>query len=156
MIARLMTEPSPYELPIFRRAHTATAPDGSDVAIIDPAYEVSMSNPTMGTLRLSSGLELENCNPSFIWSDDSRYLAVPRYFLRFSLFRRQRLAIIDTEKRRVALSPETACYFQPDSFADGILVALREPFGAATPVTWDIPDQFSTFKPIAVNWSGSS
>jgi hypothetical protein len=143
-----MAEPSPYDLPIFRRAHTATAPDGSDVATIDPADEVSMSNPTMGTLRLSSGLELEGCNPSFIWSDDSRYLAVPMYFRRFGLFRRQRLAIVDAVGRRVLVSPEIACYFQPDSFTDGVLVVIKEPFGSATRVTWEIPAQLDEFEMI--------
>ena len=149
------TNPSPYDLPIFRRAHTATAPDGSDVATIDPAYEVSMSNPTMGTLRLSSGLDLEGCNPSFIWSDDSRYLAVPIYFRRFGLFRRQRLAIVDTVEQRVVASPETACYFQPESFTEGILVVVKEPFGSAKRVRWSIPGQFQRFKEVAVNWAGT-
>jgi len=147
-----MTLPSPYDLPIFRRSHTATAPDGADTAVIDPAWEVSMSNPTYGTLRLASGLELDDCNPSFIWSDDSRYLAVPRYFKRFGLFRRQRLAIVDTVERRVLVSPEIACYFQPDSFSDGVLVVLKEPFGAATRVTWDIPGHLGGFEAVDVQW----
>ena len=75
----------PYNLPIWRRAHRASSPDAQIVAEIDAAYEISMGNPTCGTLRLSTGLELERCNPSFIWSDDSRYLAVPRYFNRAAM-----------------------------------------------------------------------
>ncbi len=151
-----MTNPPPYHLPIFRRSHTAIAPDRSDTAVIDPAHEVSMSNPTLGTLHLSSGLVLENCNPSFIWSDDSRYLAVPMYFRRFGLFRRQRLAIVDTVERRVVTSPQTAYYFQPRSFRDGSLVVIKEPFGAAKRVTWQIPEQLNDFRAVEAQWARTS
>ena len=99
-----MSDPWPYNLPIFRRAHRAESPDRSAVAEIDPAYEVSMSNPTRGTLTLSTGLRLDSCNPSFVWSDDSRYLAVPWYFVRLGIFRRQRIAIVDVSSRRVFVS----------------------------------------------------
>jgi hypothetical protein len=90
----------PYNLPIWRSAHRASSPDGRFIAEIDPAYEISMGNPTFGTLRLSVGLELERCNPSFIWSEDSRYLAVPRYIYRLGLFRRQRMIIHTRPARR--------------------------------------------------------
>ena len=125
------------------------------VAEIDPAYEISMGNPTCGTLRLSTGLELDRCNPSFIWSDDSRYLAVPRYFSRFGLFRRQRMVVIDTLDRRVVASPETAYYYQPESFSGGLLVATREPFRAARQVIWHVPEDMATFKPISATWTNS-
>ena len=111
-----------------------------------------MGNPTRGTLRLSSGLALDNCNPAFIWSDDSRYLAVPRYFMRFGLFRRQRIAVVDTISRCVAESPETACFFQPESFKDGILTVVKEPHYTASSVRWTIPDDLSGFKTLAVDW----
>jgi len=75
-----------YNLPIWRSSHRATSPDGRHVAWIDPAYEVSMGNPTAGTFCLSTGLQLQRCNPSFLWSDDSRYIAVPRFFNRLDSF----------------------------------------------------------------------
>jgi hypothetical protein len=93
------TDPYPYNTPPWRRSHRATWPDGALVAGIDEAFEHSMSNPTVGTLRTSGGLELTKCNPAFIWSDDSRYLAVPRWCRRFGLFLRQRLAITSSAPR---------------------------------------------------------
>lgn len=146
-----MTEPWPYSLPIFRRAHRATSPDGRFVAEMDPAWEVSMSNPTSGVLRVSSGLAVERCNPSFIWSDDSRYLAVPKYFNRLGLLRKQRVLIIDVIEGRVFASRMTASYFQPESFVRGTLVITQEPFGAATQVTWHIPDDLAEFRPFTVD-----
>jgi hypothetical protein len=148
-----MSEPYPYNMPIFRRAHRLASPDGSMVAEIERAHEVSMSNPTIGTLTLSTGLQLDRCNPSFIWSDDSRYLAVPCYFPWLGLFRRQRMVVLDTRERRALASRERAFYFQPESFAAGVLVATREPFHSPTSVAWHIPDSLATFKSMNVTWA---
>jgi hypothetical protein len=83
-----MDEPWPYNLPIFSRGHRAVSPDGTVVAEIAQAFEVSMSNPTVGTLRLSSGLQLDRCNPAFLWSDDSRYRRRQTKLDRWSPWRR--------------------------------------------------------------------
>lgn len=145
-----MSEPWPYNLPIFRRAHKASSPDGKIVAEIEVAVELGMSNPTCGRLRLSSGLQLDGCNPSFIWSDDSRYLAVPRFFVRFGFFRRQRIVVVDTVDRKALASPETAVYYQPESFSDGLLVVTREPTRAAKKCVWRIPDALGRFTPVVL------
>jgi hypothetical protein len=133
----------PYNLPIWRSSHRAASPDGSLVAQINPAREVSMGNPTSGILCVSNGLHIERCNPSFIWSDDSRFLAVPRYFHKLGVFRRQRLLVIDFEKKSVYASNATAWYFQPETFAVGRLVATVNPFQAKRRVEFQIPDDFS-------------
>jgi len=85
----------PYNLPIWRDTFQLESPDRKWTTKIFRTTEVSMGNPTMGTLELSNGFKLDRCNPSFIWSDDSRYLVIPRFFHRFGLFRRQHLIIID-------------------------------------------------------------
>jgi len=129
------------------------SPDGKWAAKIFRATEVSMGNPTTGTLELSNGFELDRCNPSFIWSDDSRYLAVPRYFQRFGLFRRQHLMIIDVVDNRVVESKKTACYFLPESFLDGQLIVTEEPFSDAVRLEWHIPEEFNQFNEIkGVSW----
>jgi len=135
----------PYNLPIWRDAFQLESPDGKMIAEIHRATEVSMGNPTIGTLELSNGFELDHCNPAFIWSDDSRYLAVPRYFHRFGLFRRQNLLLIDVIDGCVVESKKTACYFQPESFLDGQLVVTKEPFSDAVRLEWHIPDDLNQF-----------
>ena len=135
----------PYNLPIWRDTFLLESPDGKLVAEIPTAGEVSMGNPTIGILRLSNGFELDRCNPSFIWSNDSRYLVVPRYFKRFGLFRRQRLVIIDVFDGGLFESKKTACYFQPESFLDGQLIVTLEPFSDAVKVTWSIPEDLNQF-----------
>ena len=140
----------PYNLPIWRSAHRATSPDGRFVAEIDPAYEVSMGNPTYGTLRLSTGLKLENCNPSFLWSSDSRYLAVPQFFNRFGFFRRQWLLVINVQGRTVFASPDFTYYFQPESFSDGQLVVTKNPFRSAQQVVWSIPADLASFNRVDI------
>jgi hypothetical protein len=120
------------------------------VAEVEEAMELGMSNPTSGTLRLSTGLELDRCNPSFIWSDDSRYLAVPRYFVRLGLFRRQRMVVIDTAERKAFASPQTGFYHQPESFSDGLLVVTKEPTRRATRISWRVPEELAKFTAVAL------
>ena len=72
-----------------------------------------MGNPTIGELVLTDLPSLPRCSPCFIWSDDSRYLAVPQFFERFGLFRRQRMLILDTKDHKITKSREIAYYFQP-------------------------------------------
>jgi len=149
----MIEEKYPYNLPIWRRSHRQESPNRDMVAEINPAYEVSMSNPTIGTLEISCGITLPNCNPSFIWSDDSRYLAVPHFFYWRFLFRKQRLVIIDVLKRVGYASRKHTWYFQPKSFNNGKLIVTVEPFRSANDIEWLIPQDINTFKPIVLNSS---
>jgi hypothetical protein len=147
----------PYNLPIWRDSFRAASPDGRFAAEIDPACEVSMSDPTSGILCIPGLLHIEHCNPSFIWSSDSRYLAVPRFFARFGLLQRQRLLLVDVLVRRVYASKETACYFQPESFVEGRLVVTKEPFRKAQTIAWQIPDEIGDkFAKFWALWSRSA
>jgi hypothetical protein len=73
-----------------------------------------MSSPTFGTLILSDGFRLDACNPSVLWSDTSRFLAVPQWRYMFGLRLRQRLLILDTVDRLVYASKPLACFFSPN------------------------------------------
>jgi hypothetical protein len=145
------TEADPYDTPPWRSSHSATSPNGVLVASIDQAFEHSMGNPTVGTLRISDGLELANCNPAFIWSDDSRYLAVPQWCRRFGLFRRQRLAVIDTAAKIVYLSSFTHWLMLPKTFDAGRLeIQISSSIGITwwkeSPITITVPADLSEFK----------
>jgi hypothetical protein len=124
MSTQVPVETYPYDTPPWRSSHKEISPDGAVVAAIDQAFEHSMSNPTVGSLRTSDGLELTSCNPAFIWSDDSRFLAVPRWCRRFGLFRRQRLAIVDVVARVAYVSPFTYWLLLPKTFERGRLEVL--------------------------------
>jgi len=136
----------PYNLPIWRSSYRADSPNKKYIAEIDPAYEVSMGNPTYGTLRLSNGLSLPKCNPSFIWSDDSKYLAVPQYTSSwFWGIGKQRLLILDVKKYRGWQSPKIAHYIQPEKFRGGELTVTLNPFHNAKTMTYSIPKDLCTF-----------
>lgn len=143
-------EPYPYCLPIWRRSYRAASPDGRRSAEIVSAHEVSMGNPTQGLLRLSCGLELYNCSPSFIWSDDSRYLAVPQFISSYVVLRRQWLVVIDMHSRECFGSPERAWYFQPESFDGGRLRVKREPFRQGKIIEWDVPEGLVHFRNLRI------
>lgn len=98
-------------------------------AEIKDASEVSMGNPTIGTLVLSNGLKVEKCNPSFIWSDDSRFLAVAQYTSNWLTGTgRQKLLIVNVLENSAWRSPKLAYYVQPESFKDGKVSVTVNPF----------------------------
>lgn len=129
-----------YDLPIWNSSLKLESPDGKYSAEIREAHEISMGNPTSGTLELSTGLVIERCNPSFIWSDDSRYLAVPEYsFNRFWGVGRQKLTVIDVRDNIVWRTRKLAHYIQPKKFSDGLLTVLLNPQHRTRSVTFSIP-----------------
>jgi hypothetical protein len=151
MSTQTSNEPFPYNTPPWRRSYKATSPDGAIVAAIDKAFEHSMSNPTVGTLRTSDGMELTQCSPAFVWSDDSRFLAVPKWCRRFGIFLRQRLAIVDVVERAVFLSRFTHWLLLPTAFEGGKLeVLVSNPCGISwpwrdRPLTIAVPPDLATF-----------
>ncbi|MBL8897805.1 MAG: hypothetical protein JNM84_09260 [Planctomycetes bacterium] len=140
------TEPWPFDQPIYRRSFRLRSPDGAREAAIEAAYEIAMSAPTSGTLVLSSGEQLSGCSPSFLWSDDGRWLAVPRWFRRFGVLRRQRLWLLDFVSRQSYRSRATARWFQPESFADGRLRVRLAPWESERWRTFEIPSALAEFR----------
>src|SRR5258707_934020 len=130
----------PYNLPIGRTFSRALSPAGQRVPQIAPAYEMGMGNPTSGLLCVTGGPHMERCNPSFVWSDDSRYLAVPQFH---GFFDRQRLLIVVFEQKCVFASKERASFFQPESFSGGQLIVTMNPSGSARAMTFHIPSELS-------------
>ena len=83
-----------------------TSPDHLVRAVIADASEISMGGPSSGTLRLSNGFTVDGCNTSIIWSDDSKYLAVPQW----TRDRQQLLLVISVaEKYQGTVRGSTEC-----------------------------------------------
>jgi hypothetical protein len=143
-----MTEEKwPYNLPIWRRSFRLTSPNGRITAEIDNAIEVSMSNPTIGKLVISTGLTLENCNPSFVWSDDSKYLAIPQYSRNWLLGTgKQRLVVVDVAEQKGWRSRKLAYYIQLETFYEGQLTVTIDPTRKARTVTYDVPGILKAFE----------
>jgi len=116
------------------------------------AIEVSMGNPTAGQLVTESGLQLKMCSPAFIWSDDSRYLAVPQFFKHLGFLRRQRLLVVDFRDRNVYQSKEIAYYFQPETFNNGVLKVTKEPFKTKQNIEYRVPSELDSFTAIRTAW----
>lgn len=109
-----------------------------------------MSNPTVGTLRTTNGHEIARCSPAFIWSDDSRYLAVPQWIRRFGLFLRQRLLIVDIRDDRILASRFTYWLMDPKRFVnDQLELAVSSALGISwmksERVVVDIPTELKKF-----------
>jgi hypothetical protein len=123
------------------------------LAKIPRARETSMGNPTSGTLHLSTGLAVDRCNPSFMWSDDSRYLAVPRWRYGLGIQLRQQILVIDTVERIVYASRPLAWWLQPKSFSGGLLVIDGEPTRQQPKcIQIGIPGDLCTFRRVEADW----
>ena len=138
----------PYDLPIWRSSHVALSPSGARRAEIARATEHAMGGPTLGLLR-AEGLALERCSPSFLWSDCSRYLAVPQLDRLLGLFLAMRMLVIDFEHRglvAIARSKRYRGWLQPSTFERDVLRATLHPFSRAQPITWRVPADVGRFR----------
>ena len=119
--------PYPYNTPPWRRDHSAKSPDGLHSAEIRDAWELSMSGPTYGRLKLSNGFELELCSPVFIWSDDSRYLAAPQW-IRWCLFgTKQRIVVVDVKTSVAYAMPGKYRLLILKNFDSGVITGIDSP-----------------------------
>ncbi len=121
-----MTEEQyPYNLPPWRREYEELSPDGNYNAKIHEAWELSMSGPTSGKLFIGDIFRIEKCSPTFVWSNDSRYLAVPQWcgFLR----KREHLLILDLEDKKIYVSRKKYRLLILNSFVDGIISLTESP-----------------------------
>src|SRR5688500_7244555 len=79
-----------------------TSPGGQITGAINDGYEFGQGSPTIGTLKLSNGMTFESCSPSVVWSDDSKFLAVPQW----KRTQHQRLLVVSIERRSFGYAPE--------------------------------------------------
>ncbi len=145
-------EPYPYNLPPWRRSHAATSPDGRWRATLEGAVEIFMSGPTKGTLRIDGLFDVPDCGPDFLWSDDSRYLAVPQWKYKFRP--RARILLIDTEERVVYASRSRLKIAMLESFGNGVLAGVESPVHDPRPFTIavaEVPATFEIVKPANAN-----
>src|SRR5688500_78120 len=99
------------------------SPDGQITAVIDNAHEFGQGSPTTGTLVLSNGLTFEGCNPSAVWSDDSKFLAVPQW----TTVPHQRLLVISIEQNSVGYPRELFSLLELHSFSAGKIKGIDSP-----------------------------
>jgi len=95
------------------------SPDGTKTARLVDGHEFGQGSPTSGRLVLSTGLQLEGCSTSMVWSEDSRFLAVPRW-----KWTGQSLLIIDTVRGEVRVAPGTFSVLQLSAFRGGIVEGI--------------------------------
>jgi len=98
------------------------SPDGTKTARLDDGHEFGQGSPTSGRLVLSTGIQIENCSPSMVWSEDSRFLAVPRW-----QWTGQSLLLIDTVRGEVRVAPGTFRVLQLSAFRGGIVEGIDSP-----------------------------
>ena len=104
-----------------------------------------MSDPTSGTLHLSNGIRIDSCNPSFVWSDDSKYLAVPQWKYKFGLLLGQQILVIDLAAHHLFRSRWYWSILQPARFESGRLIVCYRPQWNPKILEWRIPTDLDAF-----------
>jgi hypothetical protein len=99
------------------------SPDGRHEAAIDDATEIAMGGPASGTLKMSNGKSYPGCSPSMVWSDDSRFLAVPTW----TRDRSQRLMIVRVDGKEPLFAPGTYRVLERHRFAGGVVQGVDSP-----------------------------
>jgi hypothetical protein len=106
------------------------SPDGRFRALITQATEIAMGGPTRGVLVIAENqrdgrvhARLESCSPSFIWSNDSRALAVPQW----TPSRKQLMAIVSVPSGRVALVAGEFHVLELHAFERGVVRGIDSP-----------------------------
>lgn len=106
------------------------SPDGRFRASISGAGEICMGGPTCGTLVISENRKggqvmarVELCSPSFVWSSDSRALAVPQW----RKDRSQRLCVVSVPAGVVRAAPGTFAVLELHAFEQGIVRGVDSP-----------------------------
>jgi tetratricopeptide (TPR) repeat protein len=106
------------------------SPNGKLTAAMRNGKEIGWGDPVSGTLEISSGVMVPDCSPSFVWSDDSRYLAVPQW----TESMRQRILIIRISDGSIHAASGEYNMLRLESFQNGIITGVDSPAHAQHPV----------------------
>jgi hypothetical protein len=113
------------ETPVSPWAYSARleSPDGKFTAAFEYESEVCQGGPTYGRVVLSNGMTYDSCNASFVWSDDSKYLAVPQW----TRYREQQLLVINAELGTSEILPEVYQVLELHSFKEAAVEGIDSP-----------------------------
>lgn len=128
----IVDDPVSTQTPISPWSYAAVlvSPNGESTATFEYGGEVCQGGPTYGLVTLSNGMTFDGCNASFIWSMDSKYLAVPQW----THYREQRLLVINAVQRTFRLLPQIFQVLELHSFTDDLVEGIDSPVYKPKPV----------------------
>jgi uncharacterized protein YfaP (DUF2135 family) len=119
-----------YPISPWTDSEERVSPDGRFRAVIEGAIEIAMGAPTSGTLVIAENnaagrihVQLESCNPSFVWSSDSRAVAVPQW----TPIRQQRMCIVSVPSGKVRAIPGPFSVLELHAFEQGVVRGIDSP-----------------------------
>lgn len=122
--------------PWLTQSVSLASPDGRLTATVEDPTEICMGGPGSGLLRFSKGFAIPGCSPSIVWSDDSRYLAVPLW----AGDRTQLLLIVAPAARASIMDRHRYRVLQLDAFVSGVVTGTDSPKYQPAPVRVVVAD----------------
>lgn len=101
---------------------TLLSPDKRHTAIINRLYEVAMGAPTCGDLSVDNRCFGPGFGPSAVWSDDSKYLVLPRW-----VETSQVLCLVNVEANEIFVGKTRFGVLQLAELKNGILTGVDSP-----------------------------
>ena len=104
------------------------SPDGCHIAVYQNGMEVAMGAPTRGELRVTTPigdghLVADDAAASFVWSNDSRFLA----FSKWRSNMKQSLCVLQLADMTVDESPDEFIVLELRGFSDGKIEGVDSP-----------------------------
>jgi hypothetical protein len=123
-------------------AWSATAniksPNGELTASYSDMREICMGGPLAGNLIISNGQTIHDCGSSFVWSDDSNFIAVPIWGDR----RSQRLGIFKINTGELKMYGRKFRVLEINSFSNNLVSAKDSPIHKPTDIAIDVSERF--------------
>ena len=106
-----------------------SSPDNLQVAQVKSTYEIAMGAPTSGILFVGDKVVSERCNPSIVWSSDSKYLAFPEW----TKSNNQKLMIYCVRSGKLKKLFKTYNVLKLEGYDDSIIVGVDSPIHCVLP-----------------------
>ena len=104
----------PWEEPSSERL---VSPDKNWNCALIKVTEINISSHLIADLSISNGMVFRSCGTSFVWSSDSKYLAIPQWTGKF----KHKLIIVDLQNKRACYAKGIYNVFAWTTFQDNII-----------------------------------
>ena len=99
------------------------SPNQIHLASVTNANEIAMGAPTSGILSIDGKIISNSCNPSIMWSNDSKYLAFPEW----TRFNDQKLVVYSVSSGELKRFPKNYRVLEIQQFIGRHIKAVDSP-----------------------------
>ena len=96
------------------------SPNGKYEAKVVMAGEIGMGSATSGLLIISNGIKIDKCNTSMAWSEDSKFLVIPKWSNDY----KQKILMINIEEFKIYETPDIYNVIEIEEIKHGKIIGI--------------------------------